>query len=186
MRAFIAVELDDGVRGKIADIQENLRKADADIKWVKPSQIHITLRFFKDISDKKVRAITKDLPSFLAGLSSFDIDITQVGAFPKIKHPRVLWLGINNEDQLKDLAVRVENGLCRLGFPKEERAFSAHITLGRVRSPKNLTRLSEALKHYCVPTGLTQTIQHVTFFQSTLTSEGPVYDVLKKACLSAA
>ncbi|MCK5579937.1 MAG: RNA 2',3'-cyclic phosphodiesterase [Candidatus Omnitrophica bacterium] len=181
MRTFIAIQLENHVHQQIACMQENLKKADADVKWVKPSNIHITLRFLGDTKPKKIKAISESLPSFLEGISPFEIDITHLGAFPKIQRPRVLWAGIDkNAAQLMELAASIENGLCRLGFPKEERKFSGHITIGRVRSAKNITPLIEAVQGYQFPSGITQTIQHVIFFQSTLTSQGPIYEEIKK------
>jgi len=179
IRSFIAVELNDTVREDLEKIQKDFGRLDCDIKWVKPKNIHLTLKFLGSVHPKKMKEILALLPSLYEKTNAFECDITHVGAFPRAERPRVIWAGIEkNASLVEDLAACTENGLCRLGFAKEKRAFSPHVTLGRVRSQKNIHLLGKALNSYSLSSPIAQRIARVTLFKSTLTSQGPVYESL--------
>ena len=179
LRTFIALELDPAVRETLAGLQGALKKLDLDVKWVKPQNIHITLKFLGQIRQKKIKAIVDIFAEMYDSTEPFEVRLTTLGAFPNVRRPKVIWAGLEDSNgQLKTLASRTEEILCRLGFPKEQREFTSHITLGRVRSFKNLPRLSKALEEIKVPFQLNQHFNTVTFFKSTLTPQGPIYESL--------
>lgn len=185
-RTFIAIELNEEVRNALKKIQEYLKKIDVDVRWVNYKNIHLTLKFLGNLPPKKLRSVMEIFPSLFKDFQPFEINITHLGVFPKPQRPRVIWAGVEkNADYLTAIAIQVENGLCRLGFPKEKRGFSPHLTVGRVRSPKNQALLIPALKEYTFSLELTQTIQQIILFKSTLTSQGPIYESLYTVQLTA-
>lgn len=210
IRSFIAIELSPNIREFIAQIQNEFKKNDADVKWVEPQNAHLTLKFLGDVPLAKIEKIEEVIREACSKTSSIPTEITGLGTFPKIDSfdklrvnpepfgklkivskvesqsrrvdfPRVIWLGLKDEEKkLQMLTDAIEHALVSLKFPKKPYDFKSHITIGRVRSNKNLHSLMENLKNYFLPRGLTQIIQEVTLFKSTLTCQGPIYEVLRK------
>lgn len=179
IRCFIAIELDPIVRQHLAKIQNDLKKTNVDVKWVSPTNIHLTLKFLGEIPSGKVQAVSELLPSLVKGVSPFHVDLTHLGGFPDLKHPKVIWIGITqNEDKLATLAQKIENGLWSLGIAVEDRGFSAHITLGRVKSGDKLSSLCAVIEGYKIQEKIEQNIGEIILFKSTLYSAGPVYEKL--------
>lgn len=179
MRAFIAVEISEEVRTEVARLQEKLQTAGADVKWVEPENLHLTLKFLGEIEEGRVPALTEAL-NFSLRLPPFTFSLEGVGAFPKMEHPKVLWAGIHEgKDPLIGLARVVETACSGCGFPPEERPFSPHLTIGRVRSPQGLNRLIQKLQSAEFQGGKTQA-GGITLFQSTLGPGGPIYQPLSE------
>ena len=181
IRTFIGVELDQEVRQALNQIQEQLCDQALDIKWVETGNLHLTLKFLGETSPKKVKAIRENFPTFFKKLSSFEILLSILGAFPNVLKPRIIWAGVSQHTQkIVEVFNRLEKGLNILGLPKDQREFHPHVTLGRVRSFKNLNKLTAELKRYQMPRAITTRITTVAFFQSQLTATGPIYKVLAK------
>ena len=179
IRAFIAIELDEPVRTALQEIQDELKTSKADAKWVNPHNIHLTLKFLGATPVDKIDAISQALREAVLKFTGFNILITQLGAFPKPEYPRVVWVEITEGDKtLEELAGEIEERLLPLGFPKEERRFAAHITIARIRSSLNRIDLANKLKE-AKPPLLSQKVDKITLFKSTLTPKGPVYEALK-------
>ena len=182
LRTFIAIEISDHVRRELAKIQDVLRAANADVKWTAPENLHITIKFLGDTPPEKLAEINAVLDQTARAFRSFDLEIGELGAFPSTHAPRIIWAGVTRQaDQVAAIAAMIEAGLAPLGFPKEERAFTAHITLGRARSPHGKPRLSRLLTETMLPPALTQKAGRLAFFQSQLTSSGPVYSVIHQS-----
>lgn len=175
MRTFIAFELSSDIKNEFAELQEKLKKAGADVKWVNPNNIHLTLKFFGEISDDKVAPISKILDEISSENRPFKISLSGLGAFPDLNRPRVLWVGIGEgASSAEQIAKSLENNLEKLGFSKEERPFRAHFTLGRVKSGKNKSELKQKILSL-EPRPASCTINSITFFRSILTPKGPIY-----------
>lgn len=184
MRAFIAIELNESIHEELATLQAKLKPAGADVKWVEPQNIHLTLKFLGDVPEDKINRIKNALDAIAAKTNTFNISLAQIGAFGNLNSLRVIWVGIKEGAlQASKLADEIEEQLAKLGFPKEGRPFSAHLTLGRVRSPKGRQQLKEAIENFQLLTPKSQLITHITLFQSTLTPKGPIYTILHKAKL---
>jgi 2'-5' RNA ligase len=182
LRTFIAIEINDHVRRELTSLQDKLREANADVKWTEPENLHITIKFLGDTPAEKLPEINAVLDQTARAFHSFDLDIGELGAFPNTHAPRIIWAGATRQaDQVAAIAAMIEAGLEPLEFKKEDRAFTAHITLGRTRSPHGKARLSKALTETALPPGLTQRVSRLTFFQSHLTSQGPVYTAIHKS-----
>jgi len=186
IRTFIAITLNPDIRETLQKIQSHLRKTGADVKWVNPENIHLTLKFLGDTPVEKLPEIIKILQSTAHSIPSFSFSLTHIGAFPKPEHPQVIWIGIEQgKADVTRLAQTLEDHLERLGFAKEKRRFDAHVTLGRTRSGFNRFALSKEIKQYRLGQELQQSVDHLVFYKSTLTSHGPIYEVIEKVGFSA-
>jgi 2'-5' RNA ligase len=187
MRTFIAIELSREIQEYLARLQDKLKLSQADVKWVAPENIHLTLKFLGEIDEKIAERIKQILQNITAGLKQFSLNLTSVGAFPSLNSPRAIWIGIDKGDaQVREIADVLEEKLSELGITKEDRTFSSHITLGRTRSSKNrsnLAKLLESLKEKLPEATAEIKVEKITLFKSTLTPKGPIYEILKEAPL---
>lgn len=183
IRSFIAIELSPSTQQNLALIQNHFKYLDVDVKWVRHSNIHVTLKFLGEISPEQVAMISDLLKSCFKDKAPFPIEINHIGAFPKIERPRVIWAGVGrNADQIIELADILENQLSLLHFKKDKEKFVPHLTIGRIRSPKNISKLSAAIQEYHL-SPIQQQIEKIIFFKSTLTPQGPIYEALKEIML---
>ena len=183
MRTFIAIELGKPVKDALSRLQSELNKSEADVKWVFPENIHLTLKFLGEVKEEKIPKIIQSLKKIAHTVNSFRAEINTIGAFPNAKSPRVIWVGIEQgKENLLQLAELIEDGAVKLGFPREERKFSAHITIGRVRSPKSKAALLQTMEQLQFDP-LSQTIKSIALFKSTLTPKGPIYEKLSEESL---
>ncbi|MFH1656020.1 MAG: RNA 2',3'-cyclic phosphodiesterase [Candidatus Omnitrophota bacterium] len=177
IRAFIAVELNKDIQEGLAKIQAELRSARADVKWVKPGNIHLTLKFLGNIDPDLATKIKQILEDLGKNHRSFSADLNELGAFPKPKSPRVIWVGMQKgKDDLISIVEHLENRLSEIGIAKEDRIFHPHVTIGRLRSPHNRSKLVEMLeKNSSIPV-LNFTVDKIVLFKSTLTPQGSIYE----------
>ncbi len=177
IRAFIAVRLPAEVKRRLTQIEKRLMQSGADVKWVPEENFHITLKFLGDVDANRMPAVRDAVERAVRGAEAFDLALAGVGTFGR--PPRVVWVGIAaGRDELKSLARRVENELAEAGFPREDRPFSAHITLGRVRSPRGVEELRagiESLKDEVVGTARAE---GAAVMKSELRREGSVYTAI--------
>jgi len=136
IRTFIAIEIPEEIRARLAALQEEWKKERAQVTWVKPDNIHLTLKFLGDVPEEKMESVQQGVRRATEGLTPFTVAVKTVGTFPSWKRPRVLWVGIEETTgKVSALASRIEDEMTKLGFEKEDRPFSAHLTLGRVKRP---------------------------------------------------
>ena len=179
IRTFIAVDLNPRIKKTIKHIQNYLDRANCDVKWVKPENIHLTLKFLGDINIKEIDALTQLLSNLLQNIKPIETEFTLLNAFPDISQPHIIWAGLKDDSQkIAHLVKFLEKSLGRIGFKEEQKPFRPHITIGRIRTQNNISNLSHALSDYTVPDTQTQTIKHITLYKSTLTSHAPIYDKL--------
>ena len=147
LRCFIAIEIPETIRISIDDSIAVLKKSGAEVKWVACENIHLTVQFLGETEEPLVPKIKEALDKILAPYAPFYIKISTVGCFPDRRRPRVIWVGVEESRPLMDLYKDIANALEGFGYKQEERAFTPHITIGRVKSNKNmrelLTRLDE-------------------------------------------
>lgn len=187
MRTFIAIALPHDIKESLEHLQKTLKTAGADVKWVEPNNIHLTLKFLGEVDEKKVERIEAILEETAGAHSSYHIRVSGAGAFPRISSPRVIWVGMDyGVDETTQIAKELEVKIAKIGIPKENRPFSCHITIGRTRSGMNLQKLAEKLQALHTTSGIPPQefpVTKLTLYKSTLTPPGPVYEVLKEANL---
>lgn len=175
MRSFIAIELPDRVRSALSEFQQELKKCGTDVRWVKPESIHLTLKFLGNISDNDADKITKIIEGTIKNYSCFDLQIRGAGVFPNVKAPRVLWIGVSGNEILHGFQEETENRMASIGFEKENRKFSPHLTLGRLRSSYRKESLIEKIEmSKDMEFGIIH-VEKVALMKSELSSEGAKY-----------
>ncbi|QWR77676.1 RNA 2',3'-cyclic phosphodiesterase [Candidatus Magnetomonas plexicatena] len=130
VRAFLAVNIDEALKGKIAASISGLNLTG--VKWVRAKNLHLTLKFLDSISENEIDKVVDTLNEILPKSSAFDIGFKGIGAFPNERKPKVIWIGVTNTEGLVRLQGMIEDSLSVVGFKREERAFSPHLTIGRV------------------------------------------------------
>jgi len=181
MRLFIAVNLEEELKKRIVPLEEELKKTGADVKWVEVKNLHLTLKFLGEVEEKKVTQIEQIITSTLVNFPSFEMRLSGFGVFPNLNYPRVVWIGIEEgKEQLKVLSEKVESSLIPLGFPKEKRPFTAHLTVGRVRSAKNKNQLISIIEEKKNIEIGKQRVEKIYLMQSFLKPTGPIYVPLKE------
>jgi 2'-5' RNA ligase len=185
IRAFIAVEIDQAVVQSIVAATAELRRQIPDIRWISPANCHLTLKFLGAIDEGQIEPVGQALERELSPFPRFTINAKGLGVFPDATRPWVLWVGVEGKP-LAELAERIEKALAQLGFEREHRNFTPHLTIGRWRQfkrpNKNLRDALEKEKE-CEFGG--STVREVILFQSVLSPGGAVYRRLKTARLSA-
>lgn len=141
----MAVLLPDDVRRRLAAEIERLRSHADDVTWVAPANLHVTLKFLGRVDEARVPPLIEALGAIAAGRRALDLAVRGLGAFPTPTRPRVVWAGLAEAPDLGALADAVDAACGALGFTREPRPFSAHVTLGRVREPRRRPQLAEAL-----------------------------------------
>ena len=183
IRAFIAVDLPPAIQESIELQTRRLRQilGNDTVRWVSPGNMHLTLKFLGNTAAPHMDFIKQMLTQAADSQSGFDLQIGGIGSFPSSKRPRVLWVGIHAPAGLASLQKAVESGTVRLGYEKEERPFSPHLTLGRVRQgigPGDLQKISNALSSIQLGRIGTARVDSVHLYKSDLNSEGSIYTKL--------
>ncbi|UCD72216.1 MAG: RNA 2',3'-cyclic phosphodiesterase [Syntrophobacterales bacterium] len=180
IRSFLAIELPPTIAQGIERVQGDLIQSHADVRWVEPSRIHLTLKFFGDIDKEACDEIIDAVGKAVSGVKPFSLTVKGLGAFPSIKNPRVIWLGIEDDGEvLKSLQRAVEEDLRRIGYPGEERKFKPHLTLGRVRSGRGKSGLLVRMEDlFHVDLGEFR-VDRLVLFKSDLRPTGPIYSELR-------
>ena len=187
MRTFIAIELPQNIKDTLGRLQGKLKQCGADVRWVEPHNIHLTLKFLGEVEDSKLDGINQIIEDTVKNRLKFEITLTDLGVFPDINHPRIIWVGIkdkNNETKL--IAEELGEKLEKLGIPREERQFLGHITIGRIKSWLNKDKLAErlsVLKDESSNEKINFIADKITLFKSSLKPNGPIYEVLKEVTL---
>jgi len=179
IRSFLAIELPKPILRKIEEVQGDLRLTHADVRWVNPEKIHLTLKFFGDIEESRIDSIFKSIEEPIRNTLPFSIKVRGVGAFPQTKNPRVIWMGLVEErEALASLQKQIETQLEKVGFQPEDRSFHPHLTLGRMRSSRGKGDLVGRIeKHKEEEFGDLQ-VERVVLFKSDLKPTGPIYTPL--------
>ena len=184
IRSFIAIELSPPLRHHIEKIQNELKSATTDVRWVRSEGIHLTLKFLGAIDEERVAEIGDTLEECLADTTIFALSVGSLGAFPNREHPKVIWLGIEDErGVLQQVQQTIDRKLTRLGFTAEKRAFSPHLTLGRIKSPKGKRTVSQRLATMGECACVTFDVTEIFLFKSDLKPSGAVHTKLKSFAL---
>ncbi|MBM2832103.1 MAG: ligT [Dehalococcoidia bacterium] len=180
VRSFIAIELPQEVKTCLSDLERELKRGrHSAIKWVSPEGIHLTLKFMGNVETDKIDAVEKAIREAGEGIVSFHLELGELGAFPNFGRPRVAWVGLKGElDRLIALQKRLDSLLSALGFPAEERPFSPHLTLSRVRDDISITdrqSFGQLLQKTKFEGGCGFLVESVNLMQSQLTPAGAIY-----------
>ena len=147
VRTFICLQPPAFARDRLASTQQRLRESGAQVSWVKPHNIHLTLKFLGSVPTERLQEVVRAVQRAAAPAPPIPLELTVLGCFPDRRAPRVVWAGLKQlPKELRVLQQRVEKELVAIGFSAESRPFSPHYTLGRVRSGRNLPKLMVAME----------------------------------------
>jgi 2'-5' RNA ligase len=178
MRAFIAIDLPEHVRAGLAAAQQAFRGACREARWTRPEGIHLTLKFLGEISDAQTKQVVESL-AHLGPFEPFSAEVKGYGFFPQANRPRVFWAGVEAPPALAELAGRVESRLEKVGFAREDRAFSPHLTLARFQVPRPQPALVAAVSGQAdVSLGQLE-VSEFFLFESKLLPQGAEYRKVK-------
>ncbi len=181
VRLFVALELSDRQKTEIGDFQEMAKKYLQGVRWVKPENIHLTLKFLGETEEKKVEVIKEAIDYACTGFRLFSISYGGAGMFPNERKARVLWVGIKEgEESICSLAGKIEAEMVSLGYKKEKRSFHPHLTIGRLRNPLPENSIKKYLSEGTGFVTSSILIDRVVLFESNLTRSGPIYKALYK------
>ena len=184
VRLFVAVEIPEETREKLAELQDKLKKVDADVGWVAPENLHITLKFIGYIDEEKIDTVINIMNDSVTHIKPFDLSYVGVGIFPTEKNPRVIFADIiDSGGILAKIHERLDNQLMALGVEHEERKFEAHLTLGRIKTRRNVRKLVEGLNSYNGFNFGSEHITQVVLMKSDLSPNGPKYTKLNSVDL---
>jgi len=192
LRTFIAIELDEPLRIALRSAQEKLKRQTppGSVKWVGPDGIHLTLKFLGDTPASRIREIEAALQAACAGHEPFEVSVEGRGCFPNFRRPRVIWVAVREKSgTLTRLQTAVERNVAPLGWPTEERAFSPHLTLGRVAKgadDRTAAAVGQAVERSVVEQIGLQRVTAVSLVQSDLRPTGAVYAQLLQIALAGA
>lgn len=179
-RTFLAIEPPEAVRREMGRIQEQLKRTVRGmIRWVRPDGIHLTLKFFGDITGDDITRIAEVAEQEATTIKPLELQVKEIGVFPDLKRPRVVWLGMAGDvDRLLTLQKALDRRFMALGFPKEDRPFRAHLTLGRIKTSKGLLGLAQAVEQGAAAEAGSFRVAGLTLFKSDLRPAGAVYTKL--------
>ena len=158
-----------------------MKSSRADVRWVSPEKIHLTLKFFGNIEESKIEPIVKSIEGPIQTTVPFSLRVRGIGAFPNLKNPRVIWMGLTNgKENVISLQQRLEVLFEKMGFQAEDRSFHPHLTLGRVKSSRGKEELVGRMEKYKEEEFGDFQVEAVIFFKSDLRLSGPIYTPLRE------
>ncbi len=184
IRTFIALELPATVISLLRTAQQELRQLNIRARWVRPENIHLTLKFMGDINPGDIDAISTAMTAAANGFSPITLAVRGIGVFPTVKRPRVIWIGLGGDIRsLLDLQSRLVEELAGVGVAKDKRSFKAHLTLGRIKQPPGSDLIRQMMTAYATLSSDEFSCDQVILFKSDLKPSGAVYTKLKQTRL---
>jgi 2'-5' RNA ligase len=188
VRCFIAIGLTDEIKAGLEQLQSQLKSGgQTSIKWVDPYSIHLTLKFLGGVDGDKISPITAAMAEAVQGVAPFRLEVKGLGAFPNLRRVQVVWVGVGGEvDKLAYLQQRLESSLAGLGFAPENRRFTPHLTLARVRERASLAEregLGQLIASAKFEAAHSFPVTEVSLMRSQLTREGAIYSRISAAAL---
>lgn len=196
LRLFIAIELNDALRNQLKQLQKQLQDAHVRanvakaVRWTAPQNIHSTLKFLGNADRAGIPALTSVLQHAVQHINPFELTAQGLGCFPNMRRPNLVWVGLEGDLQTAALLARQIDDECYgLNFAREERGFTPHLTIGRVRREASQTErqtIGQVVQSFPVTTFGTIAVDAVHLISSQLRPEGPVYTTLARVPISTA
>ncbi len=186
IRTFIAINVPEEIKEALRELIASAGGHPGNVKWVKADNLHITLKFLGNVTSEQLPQIYEAVEAAAEETEDFQLVTSNTGAFPSFKRPRIFWIGVRHKGTpLISLAANIEQQLLIRGFPKEERRFKPHLTLGRIKEQRRIARVAEAINRYSFP-NISFQVSGIDVMKSQLTPRGPIYTSLKTIPLNSA
>ncbi|WP_337287413.1 RNA 2',3'-cyclic phosphodiesterase [Candidatus Methylomirabilis sp.] len=180
VRAFVAANLTPDLKAALAMVQDRLKATRVDVGWVRPDNLHLTLKFLGQVEESRIDAIRDAIAAAASGSGPIRLVFQGLGAFPRPREARVVWIGLSHgSEALAALQARIEAALESLGFAREARPFTAHLTLGRVRGPARREQLARAITEAPAEALGEMVLDRIELMQSNLSAGGARYSILQ-------
>lgn len=177
IRTFVAIDLPEDIKADLASVIADLRRKNDRVRWVKPTGLHLTLKFLGDIPEQTAGPLSAELDAVARDFPPLSLAVEGLGAFPNLRRPRVVWAGLNGDlELLQKLASRVDKACTSYGAKPEKRPFQAHITIGRLKVPTVVDLSKELRKKDFSAT-------EIVLYQSELLPTGARYTALNRSIL---
>lgn len=185
LRAFIAIPIPPPIRQLAVSVRGRFQNCGASISWVQEENIHLTVRFLGNVLEEQIGSVQEGIRRAVANARPFRMEVEEIGVFPNIKYPRIIWLGVREPTHaLIELENRVSEEMEILGFAREEKKFSPHLTLGRIKSLQGKNRFLQALHSPSQALeGEEMMVEKVVLFRSELKRTGAVHTELSSISL---
>lgn len=181
MRAFVAIEMPPHIIESLGALSGRLRASGARVTWVRPENMHLTLRFLGDVGEDAIQRMKAILSDACRGMTPFPISVNGTGAFPSVRRPNVIWAGVEPvEGGLATAQLAAESAARAIGLPPEDKPFRPHLTLARIKDPQAAQALMTRLEHEQGFDAGEFTVSNVSLFSSQLTPRGPIYARLEE------
>jgi len=180
-RGFIAVDID--VFPKLLEFEKKIMETGANVKLVDPENVHITLKFLGETNISQMEEIDKIIKDSIKDIDPFDIQLKGTGVFPNQNYIKVIWLGIKQGEPLEIIAGKIDEQLSKIGFKKEKRGFSPHLTIARVRSSIRKDEILQIIEKYRDVQFVNIRVDSIKLKKSDLTPKGPIYTTMKEVKL---
>lgn len=187
LKLFTGANVGSTIRSNAAALQQELAKTGANVKWVEPENLHVTINFLGEVDDRDLHGLCRALATVGKKEAPFRLAIAGIGAFPTPRRPKVLWAGIaDGAEALARIHEASEPKLLELGvYRREERGYTPHLTLGRAKDEADGQLLAPELAKHAVWTGGDVFVEEILLFSSDHRREGPLYSVIARSPLSA-
>lgn len=177
-RGFIAIDIDPFP--KLLEFEREIKNSGANVKFVEPENIHLTIKFLGDTDESLIDRIKDIMNDSVKNMEPFEIQLKGAGIFPNERYIKVIWIGIKNGESIGKIASRIDEKLSNLGFQKEKRKFSAHLTIARVKNVKNKEKLVQIIEKYRQVEFVNIKVNSIKLKKSDLTPKGPIYTTIKE------
>ena len=184
LRTFVALPLDSHIVTSLQDLHQKLQSLPVDVKWVKPHSIHVTIKFLGDVEEAHLDSIYEAIHQGVSGVKPWRVGVKHIGTFPGMRNPRVVWVGLDDPTgTIMTVQDQVQAELVKIGFEKERRAFTPHLTVGRVRTPKGKKDLVSFLLDEREREFGEMQVNRVVLYKSDLKPTGAEYTALQEFTL---
>ena len=178
MRSFIAIELPLAIRSALAELQQELKGCNADIRWVKPDNIHLTLKFLGEVEEGRIDGIAHGISDVCRRHGLLRLEVRGLGVFPDRRAPRVLWVDVHDDGLLGGLQREIEGAMVLAGFKAERRSYAPHLTIGRFRSLRDKAYILERIGQISEKSLGFMDVKSAALMRSDLTPAGAEYSRL--------
>jgi len=180
IRVFIAIELPEALKKELHELESQLKRSSPPVvRWVDPNSIHITLKFLGEVSEDSIDEIMLAMEESVQGMFPFKLDVREIGAFPNLNRVQVIWVGVSGEiNKVIEIQKQIESNTEQLGFPRESREFTPHLTLGRIRNEATANdrqRLGKLLSGTTFRAIHNIEVNGINLMRSQLTPNGAIY-----------